>query len=685
MYSRVKEAACGPYHTIILSDNGKVYSSGNNSHGQLGNGTKKTTLAFQKVSFNGDQLIQKIASGSHSCAISENGQLYLWGTGAFGEFLFPQKITGFKAPLIDISVGSGFGLAIDSAGNAYSWGSNKNGELGLGDYEPRFVPTQISALQGKKVTAISCGNNFVMGLGITIYHKSEDQPLQKTRVVEERNASMRKFSVDEQVTRDTMREDSKGFDIKRDKSMESCQRYDEKKSVRNIPDAGYKSTNRQKKDTNQIYTSYNEDYKRRSNASSPVRDNKSRREDDIYKTMDNPERYLEEDSSDRFYLPPKRPTNFDDPLNSRNNSIQMNVESQQKVYKEENSNDGKYGSSKRVPDTSKHYRKVSQPESSKAFLNESTRDLEGSRRFSSTITEGIIEYPLKKEPKRSSSLSGPSEDVSNPYRRDIHEPKRNTRNEILAEENERLIRENVHMDNENGILRTRIRELEEKMKFKERIEDNNYHEKAMFRKFDKIEASYRELEAKYKDLETESQNDKDLIDNLRKELHEEKAQNSKLIKALEENHNFMKSLEEENKELLEKQSQLNEAYDYCKERDFYKRKYEEVQKRLEKVEEDYNNEMKEKENIIDKLNDDASNAKSAIQELNEALKQISRTQDKERNVLTQCEKERDKYYEENQQLKSEVEVLITKLEKLESQKETVKVHNDEKMKAYNQM
>jgi alpha-tubulin suppressor-like RCC1 family protein len=50
----------------------------------------------------------------------------------------------------------------------WTWGSNANGELGVGDYEPRVNPFPIVALQGKKVTKIACGGSYAMALGTDI-------------------------------------------------------------------------------------------------------------------------------------------------------------------------------------------------------------------------------------------------------------------------------------------------------------------------------------------------------------------------------------------------------------------------------------------------------------------------------------------------------------------------------------
>jgi len=168
---KIEQAVCGIFHTIVLTKYGKVYAMGGNNFGQLGIGNKRSSTIPVKIkdldSFN----IVKVSAGHHSAALSDKGELFIWGTGVFGEFLSPSllgKIGTYLAPLNDISVGGSFGAAVDRDGNIYTWGSNTSGELGMGDFEPRVQPTLVKALQGKTVTQISCGGSYTIALGKTI-------------------------------------------------------------------------------------------------------------------------------------------------------------------------------------------------------------------------------------------------------------------------------------------------------------------------------------------------------------------------------------------------------------------------------------------------------------------------------------------------------------------------------------
>lgn len=156
----ISEVSCGIQHTLVLKKNGSVISSGANSCGQLGTGNKKASFAF--VDVDSDVQFAKIACGSHSAAISTRGELFVWGTGLFGEWLSPKLVVEGKL-VKDLCVSSGSGFAITTEENVISWGSNSFGELGLGDYEQRTGFSYISLL--KNIKKIFSGNNSVIAIG----------------------------------------------------------------------------------------------------------------------------------------------------------------------------------------------------------------------------------------------------------------------------------------------------------------------------------------------------------------------------------------------------------------------------------------------------------------------------------------------------------------------------------------
>lgn len=113
--------------------------------------------------------IEKIAAGGFSAALTTTNDLIIWGSGDFGIFQTPQKIYLDDVIIKDIEIaktGDSFGAILDESGYIYTWGSNKHGQLGLGDFKNRKAPTKVSQLRKKKVKQIACGSGgFVAALG----------------------------------------------------------------------------------------------------------------------------------------------------------------------------------------------------------------------------------------------------------------------------------------------------------------------------------------------------------------------------------------------------------------------------------------------------------------------------------------------------------------------------------------
>ena len=164
----IAQIGCGIFHSGFVTRSGRVYTFGGNTFGQLGTGSKQSANIPTLVTDLAHVRISKIALGNHTAAVSETGDMYIWGSGIFGEFLSPQKVVSLKAPIKDITVGGSFGSALDVNNMVWSWGSNASGELGVGDYDPRVNPFPVVALQGKRVTKISCGGSFTIALGLDL-------------------------------------------------------------------------------------------------------------------------------------------------------------------------------------------------------------------------------------------------------------------------------------------------------------------------------------------------------------------------------------------------------------------------------------------------------------------------------------------------------------------------------------
>jgi alpha-tubulin suppressor-like RCC1 family protein len=164
----VVAVAGGGRHSLALIANGKVDAWGNNSDGQLGNGTNTTSSTPVEVpSLSG---VEQIAAGGfYSLALTQGGTVEAWGdnesgqlgTGNNEESTTPVAVSGLTG-VTAIAAGAEHALALLSNGTVKAWGANESGELGNGSFKASNTPVAVKGLTN--VIAIAAGEGFSLAL-----------------------------------------------------------------------------------------------------------------------------------------------------------------------------------------------------------------------------------------------------------------------------------------------------------------------------------------------------------------------------------------------------------------------------------------------------------------------------------------------------------------------------------------
>ncbi len=126
----------GDDHTCMVGADGHVWCWGDNTVGQLGNGTNTPSVAPVEVS--GLANVVEVAAGAATtCARTLNGTAWCWGAGNGGELgngyniasSVPVAVIGIT-DAVSIAVGGAHACAVLSTGSIRCWGNNSVGELG---------------------------------------------------------------------------------------------------------------------------------------------------------------------------------------------------------------------------------------------------------------------------------------------------------------------------------------------------------------------------------------------------------------------------------------------------------------------------------------------------------------------------------------------------------------------------
>jgi alpha-tubulin suppressor-like RCC1 family protein len=163
-------------HPCAISG-GRAYCWGNNNDGELGDGntvSASVPVAVNTSGFLAGKTLIEVTTGDSldTCALDTAGTASCWGNGALG-LLGDGSMISSTLPvavhtegvlagkkLTQISTGYNETCALDTAGAAFCWGNNLNGELGDGSTAASSVPVAVNTsgvLAGKTLTQISAG------------------------------------------------------------------------------------------------------------------------------------------------------------------------------------------------------------------------------------------------------------------------------------------------------------------------------------------------------------------------------------------------------------------------------------------------------------------------------------------------------------------------------------------------
>ncbi|CAF2715203.1 unnamed protein product [Rotaria sp. Silwood2] len=174
---RVILAACGRESSLVATNHGSIYAFGSNSRSQLGiKSPDSNTVNPQPVkidSFKNKMVWKQIAMGAeHSCALTDEGVVYVWGANDDGQCAQPRKNDVVPIPMElrvecqinAISCGYYHTALVDENGHLLLFGNNDDRQLGRSMPDKFAGPIEVSI--PNKVKAVACGNQHTVVLTV---------------------------------------------------------------------------------------------------------------------------------------------------------------------------------------------------------------------------------------------------------------------------------------------------------------------------------------------------------------------------------------------------------------------------------------------------------------------------------------------------------------------------------------
>ncbi|MFH1282651.1 MAG: T9SS type A sorting domain-containing protein [bacterium] len=171
---KIIAVSAGKIHSLALADDGSVWAWGDNGDGKLGDGTVNDSAVPVKVAGLEDKKIVAIAASYvHSVVLGEDGSVWAWGHNVNGELgngtktnsNIPVQVIGLEdKTIIGVAVGYDHTLVLTRDGSVWAWGRHDNGELGDGTKDDKSIPVQVIGVEGKHIISVSAGEEFSFAL-----------------------------------------------------------------------------------------------------------------------------------------------------------------------------------------------------------------------------------------------------------------------------------------------------------------------------------------------------------------------------------------------------------------------------------------------------------------------------------------------------------------------------------------
>lgn len=169
--SRVPAISAGASHTVAMTGNGVLWSWGENSSGQLGNGMKTytpQTTPVRSPALAGAVVVTTGTSADHSAALLADSSVWTWGRGGNKQLGYPasfnpipQQVPGLPI-MAAVAAGSNHTMTVTAAGDLWSWGENSDGQLGDDTTASRNEAFKVAGLTN--ITAASGGGYHSVAL-----------------------------------------------------------------------------------------------------------------------------------------------------------------------------------------------------------------------------------------------------------------------------------------------------------------------------------------------------------------------------------------------------------------------------------------------------------------------------------------------------------------------------------------
>lgn len=157
---------------------GKLYTFGDNEAGKLGleDNQCENTEEPQQVKTLNEPVVFVSCGGNHTAVVTKRGGLFTFGSGmhgqlghgpAFQEIALPKLVSMLQGKFVSaVSCGESHSAVLTKNGEMFTFGDGCHGKLGMGDesFSNLFQPAKVARFKKFNVEQVSCGGCHMLAV-----------------------------------------------------------------------------------------------------------------------------------------------------------------------------------------------------------------------------------------------------------------------------------------------------------------------------------------------------------------------------------------------------------------------------------------------------------------------------------------------------------------------------------------
>ncbi|KAF3773894.1 Inhibitor of Bruton tyrosine kinase [Nymphaea thermarum] len=181
--THVKFVAAAKFHSVAVGASGELYTWGFGRGGRLGHpdfdvhsGQAAVITPRQLSSGLGSRRVRAVAAAKHHTVVAtEGGEVFTWGSNREGQLGYtsvdtqptPRRVSSLRSKIIAVAAANKHTVVVSESGEVFTWGCNKEGQLGYGtsNSASNYVPRGVEYLKGKQFVSVSAAKYHTVVLG----------------------------------------------------------------------------------------------------------------------------------------------------------------------------------------------------------------------------------------------------------------------------------------------------------------------------------------------------------------------------------------------------------------------------------------------------------------------------------------------------------------------------------------